>query len=530
MRTGSEYLSSLDDGRVVHCGGERVDVATHPLTRGYARVVADFYDRHHDAEHQDVLTFLDGDGRRHSMTWFLPRSKEDGRRRRRYYEHWWRYFKGGIFTRLPCSQNTVGFTLIDDPEPWQEQSTLSNGRALAENIRRWWAHIRENDLSVSPMFIDLQIDRSSPQEQAKQPILRIVERNEDGVVVEGWKAIGTSTVFSNEMLVGVFWRPGTTAEQVVFAAVPVNWPGITHVTRPSNSRPDADPADHPLATLGDELDGMAYFDNVTIPWERVFHLGNIEHARLYPQRIFDWIHHETCTRQAVNAELIAGLALLVAEALGTSQAPVVTSQLADLIRFRETMQAFNIAAEETGFFTPGGLYKPNNIYVDFGRAHYLENIHNHVTTLLDLCGKGVVVYPTQRDLDDPEIGPRLAAALRGPGISAHDKQRIFKLIHERFLTEWGARSYMFEKLNGTPLHVVRFLTMQRVDYAVDGPLVKLAREACGLGSPDELARAAERESADYPMFRRQAAYIQRQDVDDEGGRAAVGEAPASVGR
>ena len=54
------------------------------------------------------------------------------------------------------------------------------------------------------------------------------------------------------------------------------------------------------------------------------------------------------------------------------------SQLADLVRFRETCRAFMISAEETGFHTAGGLYKPNNIFVDFGRAHYLENQHEMV--------------------------------------------------------------------------------------------------------------------------------------------------------
>src|SRR3546814_1123276 len=88
---------------------------------------------------------------------------------------------------------------------------------------------------------------------------------------------------------------------------------------------------------------------------------------------------------------------------------------AELIRFRETCRAFMIAAEETGFATPGGLFKPNNIYIDFGRAHYLENQHKMVNTLIDFCGRGAVIQPTKRELDDPYIGPKLAEALREIG-------------------------------------------------------------------------------------------------------------------
>ena len=54
------------------------------------------------------------------------------------------------------------------------------------------------------------------------------------------------------------------------------------------------------------------------------------------------------------------------------------------------------------------------------------------------------------------------------------------MIHERFLTEWGARHAMFEKFNGTPLWVIKLLTMQRVEYQADGPLTELARTVLGL--------------------------------------------------
>ncbi len=197
---------------------------------------------------------------------------------------------------------------------------------------------------------------------------------------------------------------------------------------------------------------MAYFDDVLIPWERVQHVGNPDHAKWYPQRQFDWVHIETQIRHAIHAELIVGLGLLLTNALGDqhqSGRPVPDG------RHRPVpgdVQAFAIAAEETGFLTAGGLYKPNNIYVDLGRAHYLENIHDIVNMLIDFCGRGVVMAPpTKADFDHPPyIGPKLEEALRGSGISARDRVSIFRQISERYLTQWGARHEMFEKFNGTP--------------------------------------------------------------------------------
>jgi 4-hydroxyphenylacetate 3-monooxygenase len=516
MRTGREYLDSLRDGRRVYVGGELIsDVTTHPKTKGYAQAIADYYDLHLDPANEDVATFVDENGNRQSMHWFLPRSKEDVVRRRKYHEFLFRHFKGGIFTRPPAGMNVVMYTQIDDPEPWYENSRFKNGhRDLRGNIERQWEMVTSQDLAISPMFLDVQYDRGRDDALGETPMLRITDERDDGIVVRGWKAIGTTIPFVNQLLIGNLWRPGQTPEQTIYALVPINTPGISVVARESRATPDADPYDRPLATIGDELDGMVYFDDVLIPWEQVQHIGNPDHAKWYPQRQFDWVHTETQIRHGVHAELMVGLGLLITQALGTANNPIVQSQLADLVRFRETCRAFMLAAEETGFHTPGGLYKPNNVFVDFGRAYYLENQHEMVNLLIDFCGRGVVIQPTKRELDDPYIGPKLEEALRGPGISARDRIAIFRQISERFLTEWGARHEMFEKFNGTPLYLIKLLTMQRTEYQIDGPLTELARDVLGFGDTEELARRAEeaQKASHYANVRYQPEYAVGQDV------------------
>jgi aromatic ring hydroxylase len=518
MRTGQEYLESLRDGRRLYVGGELIDdVTTHPKTRGYAQAIAEYYDLHHDPEHQDVLTFVDDDGVRHPMHWFLPGSKEDVKRRRAYHEFWFRHFKGGIFTRPPAGMNVVMYAQADDPEPWAQNSIFKGPhRDLRGNIERQWERVVRDDVAISPMFLDVQYDRGRDDAMGETPMLAIQEETDEGILVRGWKAIGTTIPFVNELLIGNLWRPGQTPDQTINALVPVNTPGVSIVARESRATPDADPYDRPLSTIGDELDGMVYFDDVLIPWEQVQHIGNPEHSKLYPQRQFDWVHLETQIRHCVHAELMVGLALLLTEALGTSKSPVVQSQLADLVRYRETLRAFMIAAEETGFHTAGGLYKPNNIFVDFGRAHYLEHQHEMVNVLIDFCGRGVVIQPTKRELDDPYIGPKLQEALKGSHMSARDRIGIFRQISERYLTEWGARHEMFEKFNGTPLYLIKLLTMQRMEYQVDGPLTQLARDVLGFGDAEELARRAEEAQRDaaYANVRYQPEYAREQDVRD----------------
>ena len=59
IRTGRQYLESLNDGRDVWVGNEKIDnIATHHKTREYARRHADFYDLHQRPDLQDVMTCI----------------------------------------------------------------------------------------------------------------------------------------------------------------------------------------------------------------------------------------------------------------------------------------------------------------------------------------------------------------------------------------------------------------------------------------------------------------------------------------
>jgi 4-hydroxyphenylacetate 3-monooxygenase len=497
MRTGAEYLEGLRDGRNVYIDGERIeDLTKHPLTRGYAEQAARFYDLHHEPENEDALTFVDEDGTRRSAGWLYPRNQHDLERRRDFADSMIRRFGGGAFGRLPQSCNCIWYALVDDPDPWAEQSVdTPAGVDLAANIIADFEVNRDADLWTIPMLIDVQRDRADAGAAARNPMLRVKERNEEGVVVSGWKACSTAVVFSDTMLIGNVVKPGTEPEHIIFASVPVNHPNVTHVGRRSNAAPDDSAFERPLSSLGDELDTMAYFDDVLIPWEHVYHLGNVDHARLYAQRAFDFEHVDTVHHMIVNAELMAGLAILIAQANGTAQHPVVGSDIADIVRFHETLRAFNIASEATAIVTPRGLCKPNNIFYDFGRAHYLENVGRLAEKIVDMCGRSAVLLPSETDFAVPGIGTRLRELFHGTTLSAHDKVRLFKFVQNRFLSDWSGRSTAFEKFQGTPLFLIKLLTMQRIATDPGGSITELARDAIGLGSQAEITArvAAERQ-------------------------------------
>lgn len=483
LRTGEEYLKSLDDGRKVWVGDELVDnVATHPKTRAYAQRIAEFYDLHHRADLRDVMTFVDESGERRSMMWFQHRTLEELQRKRRYLETVMRELGGGVVPRSPDVNNYPLLTYVDDPEPWSDQSVGTGGRDLTKGILDFWNVVRDADLNCAPAFVDPQMDRSRDSAQAESPALRVVDTREDGIVVRGVKSISTGAAFADWIHIGVFYRPGIVAEQVIYGAVKVNTPGVTLVTRESTVKEGQD-VEHPLASKGDELDHIIVFEDVFIPWERVFHIGNPEHASLYPQRVFDWLHYQALIRQMVRAELMVGLALLITEHIGTYRLPPVQTRLAQIACFHQTLKAHVIAAEHEGFYTPGGLYKPNVLTFDFGRAYYLEHAPRMMHEIIDLAGRASLIFPTEGQWNRPELRPWLEKLQSGPVGRPHDRLKISRVIRDLFLSDWGDRISVFDNFNGTPLLAIRTLTMKRAEFSPSGPMADLARKVCGIEQP-----------------------------------------------
>jgi 4-hydroxyphenylacetate 3-monooxygenase/chlorophenol-4-monooxygenase component 2 len=352
----------------------------------------------------------------------------------------------------------------------------------------------ENDLVCAPHFIDPQVDRSDASAHGTSPALRVVATNDEGIIVNGVKAIGTGSAFADFLHLGVFFRPGAKGDQVIYGVCPANQKGVTIVCR--DSVVATDPVEHPLASQGDELDSTVLFDNVLIPWKYVFHIGNPEHAKLYPQRVFDWVHYHALVRQAVRAELLAGLAILMSEHLGTAKIEAVQARLARVIGFQQTTFAHVLAAEDKGFHTPGGLYKPDVQMFNWGRVYFLQHFGQMIDEVIDLCGRSAVIFPTEAQWNDPEMRPWLERLNTGAAGTPYDRIKIARVIRDLYLTDWGGRLFMFENFNGTPLQTLLSLTMKRAEFTGAGPLAAFARNVCGLGTADD--RATEyKTTADY---------------------------------
>jgi 4-hydroxyphenylacetate 3-monooxygenase len=474
IRRGEEYLESLRDGRCVWLMGQRVeDVTTHLALAGCARSVAAVYDLQHDPAHQDLLTMPSPTtGQPVSLSYLLPQSVDDLARQRRMYECLVRR-AGGVAGRLPQHLATVVLGLYDVRDLLGAEDP-----AFTDHVAHYFEYCRENDRSIATIFSDPLHHRNYPV--SKQEPLRVVARRPDGIIVRGAKGVGTQAPYANELFCMTAPRPDLTPEEGVYFAAPVNAKGIHVICRESLASPN--PADHPVSPSWDEMDSIVVFDDVFIPWERVFYLRRSPAADLaFEGRLFQgavglgpWY---VLVRMAVKAEVLLGICAAITDSLGTATQPPVQMALADAMVYLETLRAFVQAAEANPVRSPSGLAMPNPTMALAARTFAIERYPHVLQSIRELCGPGLLMAPGQADLHNPEIGPHLHRYFVAQDAEASERFRLLKLAWEYACDSFGSRQLLFEMYNVGSL----VTNKQRLASVYDtSPYVALAKELAGI--------------------------------------------------
>ncbi len=476
IRRGQEYLESLRDGRRVWLLGQQVeDVTTHPALAGCAHSVAAVYDLQHDPFYRDLLTMPSpSTGQPVSLAYLLPRSVEELRRQRRMYECLVRR-AGGVAARLPQHLATVVSGLYDVRDLLGQADPV-----FAERVTQYFTYCREHDVSIATIFSAPLHHRSHPE--GSQEPLRVVARRSDGIIVRGAKGVGTQAPYANELFCLTAPRPNLTPEESVYFATPVNAAGMHLVCR--ESLVSANAADHPLSPAWDEMDAIVVFDDVFIPWERVFYLRPSATADLtFETRLLQgaiglgpWY---VLVRMAVKAEMLLGLCAAMTDSLGTTVQPTVQLALADAIVYLEALRAFVQTAEANPLRSPSGLALPNPMTALAGRVFAIERYPQMLQIIRELCGSGLLMAPGQADLQQVEIGPHLQRFVMGEDERSPARFRLLKLAWEYACDSFGARQLLHEMYNVGSLTTNK----QRLATSYDTQAyVTLAQELAGVTS------------------------------------------------
>lgn len=455
LMNGAQYLESLRDGRRVidNHGNEIADVTEHQLTGPSAHTFASVMDMQFDPKYQDTVTYVDDEGNRRARGWQVPRTKEDLFLKREQIGATGEKTLG-MFGRPPeyGPAMSLGFlAIIDRIEKENPQ--------FAENIRRFVDASGRRNLLSTDLIADPQSDRRVPRNE-RPGTLRVVGETDDSIILRGSKIAGSSGAISNFFTLSTTLGEGLSPEASIWAAIPVSLPGVSLVTREPTLHKPQNSIDNPIGVLGEEVDQIILFDDAVLPKDLVFSLRNTELLTAY----FDscvFVFWHILTRLAYRAELIAGTAQVVAEALGTDKIPGVRRTIADIVTYAQVLKGFSISAI-TESENWNGVEVPNPALVSAGRYYSISEYDNLISRLKDLCGQGLISRWPNEVWEHPEFGPKLKDILPGHDVDAFGKNMIFNFVWDLTSSANAGRLGLFEKVNATPPAFVAEIVYQHV--------------------------------------------------------------------
>src|SRR6476661_8027619 len=361
MRTGSEYLRSLNDGRQVFVDGECVkDVTTHRAFREAVRSIARLYDIAAAPEMRERMTFVSPKtGEPVLRAYQIPRSHADLRARRLFSETW-AEATFGLMGRTP--DHVAGFFCGYAATPGV---LAAGGQRFADNVVAFYEHMRDNHLYASYAIVPPQIDRSKPAHKQSDPALYagVVKERDDGIVISGAQQLATGGALSDWLQLSCIHplQPGD-ENYANNVAVPINAPGLKLYPRRPFALHADNSFDYPLSSRFDESDSYVVFDDVFVPWEHVFIYRNIELTRdqwfKTPSHIYG--NHQAQVRYVTKLRFMMGLAQRMVEMIGSVGSPAVQIAMGELASLATIYEAM-LLAHETNAPIIDGVVWPSRV-------------------------------------------------------------------------------------------------------------------------------------------------------------------------
>jgi len=432
MRTGAEYRHALRDGRRVWVMGEGLidDVTTHPATRAMAEEYVAWYDLHLDPAWQEIAV-RPSDAQSEGTPWayVVPKSAEDLSGMGRFFSAT-TFLSAGNITHTPCYGHMIALGVLASVE---ERDVSAEQIANAARYREMIAR--------SGRFLTFcggapTIGARLREDPAERTALRLVRQTDAGIIVRGKIGMHTSPAFAEDVYVGSLCGIEIDGHRATFI-VAVNAPGVTTICRKIAVR-DANPFVAPLSQRYDELDGQMWLEDVFIPWEHVFLLGES------PEPVVRWLIWHHLYGWLSKAEVTLGLALALTHAMGLAKHDQTIEYLVDLTIEVQTVRSCLTACERDPCFTQSGYCVPNHAHLSVGGIAILKARQRMAEILRIVPGSSLVVCPSDTDLAAPELAAGLEDAFGGGGYTALQRSALLQMAWDHVSSALDGRESAFE--------------------------------------------------------------------------------------
>lgn len=441
VRNAQQYRASLDDNRQVWIGNERISVTDHARFQGSLAGMAGYFDW--QIRHAEACLVEDPEtGAPMNASLLIPRNAQDLARRHRAYEQLARY-SYGMLGRTPDYCNTALAGQVARRDLFE-----AGDLRLHDNLCRFHREVIDGDLSLTHTIINADIDRAVDASVGLNGELglKVVNRTRNGLVVRGAKVLATLGPFANELYVYPSRPLGKGAEEFALSfAIPMQTKGLITLCR-DHYGTGAAVVDQPFSSRFDEQDAFLIFDDVEIPWERVFIDGNLAvHNAIAPGVFRGNMAQQVAVRAAVKLEFAYDLCNEIARITNSDRYPPVAQMLGEIYGFlimaRSMIHSAEVRAHDWGagaFFPHGDLNIIRTVM-----PGWMIRVNEIIQTL---GGHNLLCTPEQAAFDNPEIGATLRKYLPGAaGISATDRARIMRTAWDFVGSALGNRVELYER-------------------------------------------------------------------------------------
>jgi len=333
-----------------------------------------------------------------------------------------------------CHQRCTGLDCLSTLAIVTYDIDKKYGTHYNDNFTEFLKYMQKNDLTGNAGVTDVKGDRSlAPHEQVdKDMFLRVVEKREDGIVVRGAKAHQTGSLSAHEIIVLPTRAMGKNdGDYSVAFAIPADTQGLIHVVgRSSLDTRELDGCDCGN-TYYSKYCPTLIFNDVFVPWNRVFMCGETEFAvdMVVKFSSFHRQSHGGCKSGKIDCMI--GAALTLMDYNGTSKVSHLKSKVVDMIHRAETLYGCCLASSYEGQQQPSGTYFIDTVLANASKIHEGKEMAEATRLMIDACGGFVADLPSDRDFENPEVGGLLKKYFKAvDSVPVENRVKMFRLAEK----------------------------------------------------------------------------------------------------
>jgi 4-hydroxybutyryl-CoA dehydratase / vinylacetyl-CoA-Delta-isomerase len=482
LKTPEEFIQSLADLHLqIYLFGEKVeDYVNHPVIRPSINCIAITYELARQPEYEDLMLATSHlTGRKVNRFTHIHQSTDD-------------LAKKVKMQRLlgqktgSCFQRCVGMDAINALYSVTYECDQAKGTGYHERFKKYVQYLQDNDLVADGAMTDPKGDRSLAPHQQPDPdvYVRVVEKREDGIVVRGAKAHQTGACNSHEIVVmpTVAMREDDEDFAVSFSC-PANAKGVSYIygRQSCDTRKlEANDLDVGNRQFGGQ-EALMVFDDVFVPWDRVYLCGEIEFSGALVER-FAGFHRQSYGGCKVGVgDVLIGAAALAADMNGVPRASHIKDKIIEMTHLNETLFSCGLACSYEGVKMPAGNYQIDMLLANVCKQNVTRFPYEIARLAEDISGGLMVTMPSAQDLADEKIGPIVEKFMVGQcDTPAIDRMRVLRLV-ENLTLGAAAVGYRTESMHGAGSPQAQRIMIARqsnLDHKKE-----LAKALAGVGKP-----------------------------------------------